>query len=136
MKTVELQRQLQKLGYQISPEPHPDAPFFLATDLKEMLEVELWIKPDGIIFDRELLRKRVKVRPFNDRFEMFAIGPEDFVINKLARTDRGVQDESDAISVLALQKGKLDYDYLNRRALRAGVHELLETIMQTSGTHP
>jgi hypothetical protein len=135
-KSVELQRRLQKLGYQLASEPNPDAPFFFVTDLKEMLEVEMWTKPDGVVFDKEILRRRVKIRPFDDSFEMFAIGPEDFVVNKIARGDRGVQDEQDAVSVLALQKGKLDYGYLRKRAKQAGVIELLETLMQSSHTYP
>ncbi len=135
-KSVQLQRRLQKLGYQLASEPNPDAPLFLVTDLKEMLEVELWTKPDGVVFDRELLRRRVKVRPYNDSFEMFAISPEDFVVNKLARGDRGVQDEQDAVSVLALQKGKLDYPYLRKRAKQAGVIDLLETLMHRSRLYP
>jgi len=40
-KSVELQGRLQKLGYQVASEPHPDAPLFFVTDLKEMLEVEM-----------------------------------------------------------------------------------------------
>lgn len=135
-KSVELQGRLQKLGYQVASEPHPDAPLFFVTDLKEMLEVEMWTKPDGVVFDKGLLRRRVKVRPFGDSFEMFAIGPEDFIVNKLARRDRGVQDEQDAVSVLALQKGRLDYSYLRKRAKQASVIELLETLMQTSNTNP
>ena len=135
-KSVELQGRLQKLGYQLAPEPHPDAPLFFLTDLKEMLEVEMWTKPDGVVLDRETLRRRVKVRPFGDSFEMFAIGPEDFIVNKLARKDRGVQDEQDAVSVLAMQKGKLDYSYLRKRAKRASVIDLLETLMQSSNTYP
>jgi hypothetical protein len=135
-KSVELQGHLQKLGYQLAPEPHPDAPLFFVTDLKEMLEVEMWTKPDGIVFDKGLLRRRVKVRPFGNSFEMFAIGPEDFIVNKLARKDRGVQDEQDAVSVLSLQKGKLDYSYLRKRAKQANVIELVETLMQTSHTYP
>lgn len=134
-KNIELQHRLQRLGYQIPSAPNRKAPFFLVTDLKEMLEVELWTKPDGVTFDSELLRRRVKVRPYNDSFEIFAIGPEDFVVNKVARADRGVQDEQDAVSVLALQKGKLDYTYLRKRAKQASVIELLETLMQRSGTY-
>jgi hypothetical protein len=42
-------------------------------------------------------------------------------VNKLARKDRGVQDEQDAISVLTKQKGKLDHAYLKRRANEADV---------------
>jgi hypothetical protein len=135
-KSVELQGRLQKLGYQLATEPHPDAPLFFLTDLKEMLEVEMWTKPDGVVLDRETLRRRLRVRPFGDSFEMFAIGPEDFIVNKLARKDRGVQDEQDAVSVLAMQKGKLDYSYLKKRAKQASVIDLLETLMQTSNTYP
>jgi len=133
-KTIELQRALQKMGYQIPSPPNPDAPLFLVTDLKEMLEVEIWTKPDGVTFDKELLNRRVKVRPYGDNFEIFAIGPEDFVVNKLARADRGVQDEQDAVSVLKLQKDKLDYAYLKRRAKHASVVELLDVLMSASGS--
>lgn len=133
-KSVELQSRLLKMGYQLASEPNPNARFFLVTDLKEMFEVIMWTKPDGVVFDKELLRRRVKIRPFDDSFEMFAIGPEDFVVNKLARGDRGVQDEQDVVSVLELQKGKLDYSYLRKRAKQADVMELLETLMQKSHT--
>ena len=64
---------------------------------------------------------------------MFVMGPEDFIVNKLARQDRGVQDEQDALSVLALQQDKLDYAYLIKRAKNAGVDGLLDTLMQKSG---
>jgi hypothetical protein len=97
------------------------------------LEVEIWTKPDGVVFDADLLSRRVKVRPFDDSFEMFVIGPEDFIVNKLARKDRGVQDEQDALSVLARQKGKLDYVYLRNRANGAGVTGLLETLLEKTG---
>jgi hypothetical protein len=129
-RTVQLQAQLKKLGYQIPSEPNPDAPLFFVTDVKAKLEVEIWTKPDGVVFDAELLRRRVKVRPFGDSFEMFVIGPEDFIVNKLARKDRGVQDEQDAYSVLARQKGKLDYAYLRKRATAARVIGLLDTLLE------
>jgi len=134
-KSAELESHLEKLGYQVSPKPDPNAPVFLVTDLKLMLEVEMWTKPDGVVFDTELMRRRVRVNPYNDDFEMFTIGPEDFIVNKLARGDRGVQDELDVVSVLELQKGKLDYPYLRKRAKQADVIELLETLMQKSGTN-
>ena len=132
-RSAKLQAQLAKLGYQIPSPPSPDAPFFFVTDLKMKLEVEIWTKPDGIVFDSELLGRRVKVRPFGDDFEMFVIGPEDFIVNKLARQDRGVQDEQDALSVLARQKGKLDYAYLRNRAKQAGVTGLLELLLEKTG---
>ena len=132
-RSAKLQAQLAKLGYQIPSPPSLDAPFFFVTDLKMKLEVEIWTKPDGIVFDSDLLSRRVKVRPFGDDFEMFVIGPEDFIVNKLARQDRGVQDEQDALSVLARQKGKLDYAYLRNRAKQAGVTGLLELLLEKTG---
>ena len=134
-KCVGLERHLKKVGYQVSPKPDPNAPVFLVTDLKLMLEIEMWTKPDGVVFDTVLMRRRVRVNPYNDDFSMFTIGPEDFIVNKLARRDRGVQDELDVVSVLELQKGKLDYAYLMRRAKQADIIELLETLMQKSGTN-
>lgn len=134
---VRLQQKLIQLGYQLPAEPDPNAPLFVLTDLKTKFEVEIWTKPDGIFFDKELLRRRVKVKPFpNSSFEMFVIGPEDFIVNKLARKDRGTQDEQDVVSVLRKQMGKLDYEYLAERAQRANVTELLQEIMDASGTKP
>jgi hypothetical protein len=78
----------------------------------------------------------VKVKPFNDTFEIFVIGPEDFIVNKLARKDRGVQDEQDALSVLERQKGKLDYAYLKNRARAANVTGLLETLLEVGKMTP
>ena len=132
-RSVKLQAELAKLGYQISSPPSPVAPLFLLGDLKMQLEVEIWTKPDGVVFDAELLSRRVKVRPFGDDFVIFVIGPEDFIVNKLARQDRGVQDEQDVLSVLARQKGKLDYVYLRNRAKQAGVTGLLEILMEKTG---
>lgn len=133
-ESIGFQAHLSKLGYQLSSRPQPEAPLFFVTDLKNKLEIEIWTKPDGVVFNKELLRRRIKVRPFDDEFEMFVIGPEDFIVNKLARKDRGVQDEQDVISVLSLQKGKLDYAYLNRRAKVAGVAGILMTIIEASDT--
>ena len=128
-EVVKLHKSLRERGFQLPSSPQRDAPVFVLTDLENKVEIEAWTKPDGIVFDDELLHRRIKVRPFDDDFEMFAIGPEDFIVNKLARKDRGVQDEQDVVSVLKRRKGKLDYDYLARRAKRAGVSALLQTLM-------
>jgi hypothetical protein len=124
---VKLHERLVERGYQLPLSPNKRALFFVLTDLENRAEIKVWAKPDGVAFDDELLRRRVKVRPFDD-FEMFAIGPEDFIVNKLSRKDRGVQDEMDVVSVLKLQEGKLDYGYLAQRAKAADVTGLLETL--------
>ena len=127
-KVVKLHKRLVERGFQLPASPDKLAPLFVLTDLENRAEVEVWTKPDGVTFDDELLRRRVKVRPFDDDFKMFAIGPEDFIVNKLSRKDRGVQDEMDVVSVLERQKGKLDYEYLTKRAKAADAMGLLQAL--------
>lgn len=127
-EVVQLHKRLVERGFQLPSSPNEQAPFFFLTDLENKAEIEVWTRPDGVVFDEELLRRRVTVRPFDDNFEMFAIGPEDFIVNKLSRKDRGVQDEMDVVSVLKLQKDKLDYEYLAKRAKAADVMGLLKVL--------
>jgi hypothetical protein len=61
---------------------------------------------------------------------VFVIGPEDFIVNKLALSDRRAQDEVDAASILAKQHGKIDQKYLRKRAKAAGVGDLLDEIVR------
>jgi len=127
-EVVKLHRRLVERGFQLPSLPSEQAPRFLVTDLENKAEIEVWTKPDGIVFDDELLRRRVRVTPFGDDFEMFAVGPEDFIVNKLSRKDRGVQDEMDVVSVLKRQKSALDCEYLAKRAKAAGVSGLLSVL--------
>jgi len=126
------QVELQKMGVKLASPPVQDAPVFVVTDLERMVEIEIWTNPDGVLFDRDLLNKRWNVRPFQDdpNFQVFVIGPEDFIVNKLARADRRAQDEADAASVLARQEGKLNQEYLRNRAEAAGAIEILEEIVR------
>lgn len=96
-------------------------------DQKEKVEIELWLRPDGIVFDDETLRRRRRVK-LDSNIEAWIVSPEDFIVNKLARPDRGVIDEQDVKSVLVRQGGKLDKEYLERRARDAGVLTILENI--------
>jgi hypothetical protein len=102
-------------------------PVVVALDRKERLEIELWLKPDGITFDDELLR-RMRRMELDEGFEAWVISPEDFIVNKLARPDRGAVDEQDVKSVLVRQERKLDREYLERRARDAGVFNVLKMI--------
>lgn len=105
----------------------PNNPLILVVDRKEKVEIELWLKPDGIVFDDENLRRRQKVR-LDANTLAWVISAEDFIVNKLARPDRGVTDEQDVKSVLVRQENKLDKQYLERRAREAGVLAILQTI--------
>lgn len=105
----------------------PLNPLIVILDHKEKVEIELWFKPHGIVFDDETLRRRRKVKMDVD-VEVWIVSPEDFIVNKLARSDRGVIDEQDVKSVLVRQEGKLDEEYLKKRAEDAGVLTILEHI--------
>ena len=105
----------------------PLNPLIVILDRKEKVEIELWFKPDGIVFDDETLRRRRKVKMDVD-VQVWIVSPEDFIVNKLARPDRGVIDEQDVKSVLVREEGKLDEEYLKKRAEDAGVLTILEHI--------
>jgi len=106
---------------------HPENPVIVVVDQKEKVEIELWLKPDGIIFDNETLRRRRKAT-LDENIEAWIISPEDFIVNKLARPDRGAIDEQDVKSVLVRQNDKLDKEYLEKRARDAEVLTVLKTI--------
>jgi predicted nucleotidyltransferase len=105
----------------------PDNPLIVVLDQKERIEMELWLKLDGVVFDDETLRRRQKAE-IDANFWAWIISAEDFIVNKLARPDRGVVDEQDVKSVLIRQANKLDNEYLQRRAKQAGVLAVLQAI--------
>jgi predicted nucleotidyltransferase len=94
------------------------------------LEIEVWMKLDGMVWDAETVARRTKQRMGG--VEIWVISPEDFMVTKLARKDRGVQDEKDVRSVLERLGSSLDRRYLKRRARRAGVESLLRAIEGSS----
>jgi hypothetical protein len=105
----------------------PANPLIVVLDQKERIEMELWLKLDGVVFDDETLRRRQKAE-IDANFWAWVISAEDFIVNKLARPDRGVVDEQDVKSVLIRQANKLDNEYLQRRAKQAGVLAVLQAI--------
>ncbi|MCK4933880.1 nucleotidyltransferase [Candidatus Bathyarchaeota archaeon] len=105
----------------------PLNPLIVILDNKEKIEIELWFKPDGIVFDDETLRRRKKVK-LNPNIWAWIISPEDFIVNKLARPDRSAVDEQDIKSVLTRWGNKLDNEYLSKRAKEAEVITILKTI--------
>ena len=108
----------------------PDNPVMVIVDRKEKVEAELWLKPDGVTFDNETLKRRRKAE-LGKNVSAWIISPEDFIVNKLARPDRGAVDEQDVKSVLVRQAGKLDNEYLTKRARQAEVLTILQTIQSS-----
>ena len=122
----QLFRWLQSIDFEVT-NYSPQNPLIIIVDRREELEVELWLKPDGIVFDEETLRRRRRAK-LDENTEAWIISPEDFIVNKLARLDRGAVDEQDVKSVLVRQGDKLDRRYLNKRARDAEVIKVLESI--------
>jgi len=88
------------------------------------VSVEFWFEPDGVDL-REAVKRRWRVDVGG--MKVWIVGPEDFIVNKLARRDRSELDEHDVISVLERQK-RLDEKYLERRSRAAGVLEILRAL--------
>ena len=130
IKTDEELNRLLDLLRSVDFEPtlsSPNNPLVVILDQKEKIEIELWLRPDGIVFDDETLRRRQKVK-LDANIRAWIVSAEDFIVNKLARPDRGVIDEQDVKSVLTRQENKLDNEYLQRRAKKADVLTILQTI--------
>ncbi len=124
-----LREWLQAMQFEI-PVSSPQNPVVVILDKKEKVEIELWLKPDGIVFVPETLQRRSRVT-LDKKISAWIVSPEDFIVNKLARPDRGATDEQDVKSVLVMQEGKLDYEYLKKRAQEAGVFGVLQAIQTT-----
>lgn len=107
----------------------PNNPLIVVVDRKEQVEFEIWTKPDGIFFDDETINRRRKAH-LGEGVDAWIVSPEDFIVTKLARADRGVVDEQDVKSVLEIQKNKLDWVYLHKRAKDAEVLTILKTIQE------
>lgn len=125
--------ELRERSFEIPSSPMLEAACAYLFDTENAVDVEIWQKPDGIIFDEQLFRRR-NLAALAEGLQVWIIGPEDFIINKLARKDRRVQDETDVISVLVRQKGELDEKYLAERAKKADVQGLLEILQRRAKT--
>lgn len=124
-KLEHLVSELRSNNYQISTaNPKINHAMIQIMDKDNEVEMELWLKLDGITMGDKLLKRRLKRNVHDITF--WVIGPEDFIINKLSRPDRSPTDEQDVISVLKRQKGKLDREYLEKRAKKTEILQLLE----------
>jgi len=52
--------------------------------------------------------------------EVRVVSPEDFIVNELIRSERGVQDEKEVKSILSRLRGSIDRSYLDRRVNKTG----------------
>ena len=126
-KREDLYKNLRENDFDVTFEEPIVTPLILVRDRKGGFEFEIWFRPDGIVFDEETLKRRKKASM--GFVPVWIVSPEDFIVNKLARPDRGAVDEQDVKSVLVRQGDRLDMRYLEKRAEKAGVLVLLRTII-------
>jgi hypothetical protein len=121
-------REAEKKGYILSLASIKN-PMFILLDSESSLEFELWTRLDGVDWNPETISRRRR-KKFDD-FEVWVISPEDFIVNKLARPDRGTIDEQDVKSVLVLLEDTLDWKYLENQAKKAGIEAVLHSINES-----
>lgn len=124
---MQLKKELENAGFQVSSFSR-GTPYFVVTDTKAVVEIEVWLEPDGITVDGECLRRREKLKI--GKHDLWAIGPEDLIVNKLSRNDRRAQDEYDVVGILGNMNEKLDFPYLYRIAERANILPLLKVMQR------
>lgn len=131
-KILELIQKLEAREVVAFETPKPEYTMIYMSDRENLVDVELWFKPDGITWDGETLRRRWKVafKAAGKRFEAYVLSPEDFIVNKLTRKDRTARDEEDVVGVMASSKDKIDWRYLAGRAKEAGVGDLVRELRE------
>ena len=117
--------QAAEQGYYVSLNSFNN-PMCIFMDTATGYEIEVWIRPDGIEWDNETLQRRRKENIAGT--EAWIVSAEDFIVSKLARPDRGTIDEQDVKSIIARNDVKLDWEYLERKAKKHEVWNLLQVI--------
>ena len=131
-KLQDLVRKLEARKVVAFEKPRPEYTMVYMSDRENLVDAELWFKPDGIRWDEETLRRRWKVAfgVTGESFEAYVLSPEDFIVNKLARRDRSARDEEDVVGVMESSKNRIDWKYLARRAREAGVLDLVQELRE------
>ncbi len=101
---------------------------FNAIDTRSALKVDFWL-PKPAPFDREMLRRRVRVTLFGE--PAWIITAEDCMLHKLLwnRITPSERQLSDAAGVAAVQLEKLDRPYLRKWAEVLGVSAELSQLL-------
>lgn len=74
-------------------------------------EAEIWLKPcDAFHWDNQMLEKIQKFFA-----NVYVLAVEDYILTKLARSDRSSIDISDILKILIANKNKIDWEYLHFR---------------------
>jgi hypothetical protein len=129
-KVREIMQKLNARNMRTYEEAKPEYPVVYLSDLENLVDVEIWFKPDGITWSEEVLKRRwMATFELNGKpFSVYVLSPEDFIVNKLARVDRTASDEEDVVGVMASSKSKIDWKYLDERAKDGNVSDLVHEL--------
>ncbi|MHA1439305.1 MAG: DUF6036 family nucleotidyltransferase [Promethearchaeota archaeon] len=89
-------------------------------------EAEIWLKPcDAFNWDAEMINR---IRNFFE--DIYVLATEDYILTKLARTDRSNIDINDIFQILIANKNNLDWDYLRFRLEWLSLKEDFQEILK------
>jgi len=131
-KVRDIMQKLKARKMAMTEEAKPEYTMVYMSDRENLIDVEIWFKPDGITWSEEVLRRRWRVAFKVDEksFEAYVLSPEDFIVNKLARMNRSARDEEDVVGVMASSRDKIDWGYLGKRAKEEKVSDLLQELKE------
>ena len=119
-------------GYYVSSEAAREA--FHSQTMFNVIDEETGWKADLIVrksekFDKSRFERKTLGRIFD--IPIYVSSPEDVILSKLtwAKSSDSEQQIKDATGIIAIQKDKLDYDYLHRWAVEIEVEALLNRVI-------
>jgi len=128
---VESQKKLNRLvetlsKYGIQTQQNPKINHDLFTIYGKKNEAEIWLKPcDKFGWDQKM-----RDRTFYIEKNIRVLSIEDFILTKLARSDRTSIDIDDIIQILIANSDSIDWDYLNYRIAWANVKKDFEKLLE------
>lgn len=89
-------------------------------------EVEIWLKPcDAFPWDDQMVEK---IQLFFG--DVFVLAIEDYILTKLARSDRSSIDLGDVLNVIIANKDKLDWEYFRFRLKWVGLENDFKEVIK------
>lgn len=96
---------------EINTKQQPKIDHDLFTVFGKNSEAEIWLKPcDAFQWDDQMVDK---IQLFFG--DVYVLAVEDYILTKLARSDRSSIDNDDVLKIIIANKDSLDWDYLHFR---------------------
>jgi len=123
-KLDKLVEELSKEGIQTKQNPQLNHDLFMIFGKKN--EAEIWLKPcDVFDWDKKMIENTFIIEK-----NMRVLSIEDFILTKLARSDRSSTDIDDIIQILIANVNNIDWDYLYYRLNWANIKKDFEELLE------